>query len=124
MRDTRLTYKHKRTGFIGSSFVGMGYAAGWTPCAGSILATVLAMGVSNPKQSIMYMVAYVFGFAIPFFIMSFFIGRMKWVKRYNRLIIKVGGYSMIVMGVLLFFGWMTQRTSFLSTQFFGGFTGF
>ncbi|MYL32133.1 cytochrome c biogenesis protein CcdA [Pontibacillus yanchengensis] len=124
MRDTTLTFKHKPAGFVGSSFVGMGYAAGWTPCTGPILAAVLAMGVSNPNQAMMYMIAYVFGFAIPFFVMSFFIGRMKWVKRYNRLIIKIGGYSMIVMGIFLFFGWMTKLTSFLSNQFFGGFTGF
>ncbi len=124
MKDRSFTFKSRPTGYMGSSLIGLGFAAGWTPCTGPILAGVIAMGVSNPQQAMMYMIAYVLGFSIPFFIMSFFIGRMKWVKKYNRLFIKIGGYSMIFMGIFLFFGWMTKLTSFLSNQFFGGFTGF
>lgn len=71
----------------------------------------------------MYMIAYSLGFAIPFFILSFFLGRMNWIKKNSAKIVKVGGYIMIVMGIVLFFDWMTKIIIFFS-EMFGGFTGF
>ncbi|WP_102346844.1 cytochrome c biogenesis CcdA family protein [Bacillus sp. Marseille-P3661] len=123
MKDHKLTFKNRPSGFIGSIIIGMGFAAGWTPCTGPILAAVLALSVSNPGSGMMYMIAYTLGFAIPFFIMTFFIGKMSWIKKYNVKIIKIGGYLMIVMGIFLFFDWMTKITAYL-INLFGGFTGF
>ncbi len=71
----------------------------------------------------LYMFAYVLGFAVPFFIMSFFISKLNWIKRYNAVIVKVGGVLMIIMGIMLFFDWMTKIITFF-TGLFGGFTGF
>ena len=123
MKDRKIAFKNRPTGFIGSILIGMGFAAGWTPCTGPILAAVIAMSVSNPGSGMMYMIAYTLGFAIPFFIMSFFIGRMQWIKRNSVKIIKIGGYVMIVMGIFLFFDWMTKITTYL-ISIFGGFQGF
>jgi cytochrome c-type biogenesis protein len=124
MKDHKITFRNRPSGYFGSSLIGMGFAAGWTPCTGPILAAVIALGVSNPSAGLFYMIAYTLGFSVPFFLMAFFIGKMKWIKKYNRKIIKIGGYLMIFMGVFLYFGWMTRLTSFLSSRFFDGFTGF
>lgn len=124
MTEKRMTFKDRPSGYLGSSVIGIAFAAGWTPCTGPILAGVIALGVSNPDQALVYMIAYILGFSIPFFFMSFFIGRMKWVKKYNRIIMKIGGIAMLIMGVILYFDWMTKLTSFLSNNFFNGFTGF
>ena len=43
----------------------MGFAAGWTPCTGPILAGVIALGVSDPGKGMLYMLFYVLGFSIP-----------------------------------------------------------
>lgn len=123
MQEKRMTFKDRPGGYLGSSVIGIAFAAGWTPCTGPILAGVIALGVSNPNQALVYMIAYILGFSIPFFLMSFFIGRMKWVKKYSGLIMKVGGATMITMGVFLYFDWMTKMISFLSNNFFNGFTG-
>jgi cytochrome c-type biogenesis protein len=56
--------------------------------------------------------------------MAFFIGKLKWVKKYSRLMIKIGGYGMVVMGVFLYMDWMTKIIAFLTARFFNGFTGF
>ncbi len=124
MRDYKVSFKNRPQGYVGSSAVGMAFAAGWTPCTGPILAAVIALGVSAPNQAVIYMISYVLGFSIPFLIMALFIGRLKWIKRHNRKVVKFGGYAMIFMGVFLFFGWMTQLTSFITNEFFGGWTGF
>jgi len=123
MKDRKIAFKNRPSGYIGSIIIGMGFAAGWTPCTGPILAAVIALSVSNPGSSMMYMIAYTLGFAIPFFILSFFLGRMQWIKKHSIKIIKIGGYVMIVMGIFLFFDWMTKITTYL-ISIFGGFTGF
>lgn len=123
MKDHKFTFKNRPSGYFGSILIGMGFAAGWTPCTGPILAAVLALSVSNPGSGLLYMGAYTLGFAVPFFILSFFIGKMSWIKKHNVKIIRFGGYVMIVMGVFLFFDWMTKIISYL-TNIFGGFTGF
>lgn len=123
MKERRFEIKNRPTGFIGSTVIGMAFAAGWTPCTGPILMSVIALAASNPGSGVMYMIAYSLGFAIPFFILSFFIGRMQWIRKHNVKIVKIGGYVMIVMGIILFFDWMTKIISILS-PIFGGFTGF
>ena len=69
------------------------------------------------------MLMYVLGFAIPFFVLSFFITRLGWIRKNSGLIMKIGGYVMIAFGILLFFDGMTYLTSLLS-PIFGDFQGF
>ncbi|WP_409275838.1 cytochrome c biogenesis CcdA family protein [Neobacillus sp. SCS-31] len=123
MKDVKFQFKNRPSGYAGSILIGMAFAAGWTPCTGPILGAVLSMAATDPSSSMPLMIAYVLGFAIPFFILSFFIGRMAWIKRNSLKIMKVGGYVMIVMGIMLFFDWLTQIIIVL-TELFGGFTGF
>lgn len=123
MKDRRFEFKNRPSGYIGSSLIGMAFAAGWTPCTGPILASVISLAVSKPGSGVLYMSAYSLGFAIPFFILSFFIGRMQWIRRHSGIIVKVGGYIMIVMGIVLFFNWMT-KIIILFQGLFGGFSGF
>jgi cytochrome c-type biogenesis protein len=123
MKDRRLTLQNRPAGYFGSFVIGLAFAAGWTPCTGPILLSVFALATSNPGSGIIYMTAYILGFAIPFFILSFFIGQMQWIKKHNVKIMKIGGYLMIFMGIFLYFDWMTRITIFF-TNMFGGFQGF
>jgi cytochrome c-type biogenesis protein len=123
MVDRKITFKNRPSGYIGSVLIGIGYAAGWTPCIGPILGAVATLGIYT-GQGLLYMIAYIFGFSIPFFIMSFFIGRSGWIKKYSQGLMKFGGYLTIIMGIVLFFDWMTKITSYLTNNVFGGFTGF
>lgn len=121
--EKRIQFKKRPKGYIGSVLIGIGFAAGWTPCTGPILAGVIALGISNPNQGIIYMLFYVLGFAVPFLVMSLFIGRMKFLQKRSDLFMKIGGILMILMGILLYFDLMTMIIAFL-TPYFGGFTGF
>jgi cytochrome c-type biogenesis protein len=123
MRDKRYEFKNRPSGFFGSALIGMAFAAGWTPCTGPILSSVILLAASKPGSAVIYMVAYTLGFAIPFFILSFFVGKLKWIRTHSAKIVKVGGYLMIVMGIVLFFDWMTKIITIFSSVF-GGFTGF
>ncbi|WP_018664580.1 cytochrome c biogenesis CcdA family protein [Heyndrickxia acidiproducens] len=123
MKDYRFRLKNRPLGYLGSFLTGLVFAAGWTPCTGPILASVIYLGLSHPGSAIAYMAAYVLGFSIPFFVLSCFIGHLKWIRLYSMKLVKIGGYMMIAVGIMLFFDWMAVISGYLST-FFGGFQGF
>lgn len=123
MKDRKFQFKNRPGGYIGSALIGLAFAAGWTPCTGPILASITLLAGTNPESSMLYMLAYYFGFAIPFFLLSFFISRLGWIRRNSQKIVKVGGWIMIGVGILLFFNGMDYIIRILS-PIFGGFTGF
>ena len=113
MRERRLHYSKKPAGFLGTFFVGLGFAAGWTPCIGPIFGSILLLAASNPGQGVFYTFFYVIGFALPFVILTFFLGSTKWIVRHSGVIMKVGGVLMVAMGLVLFFGLMPRISAFL-----------
>ncbi|MEH6944613.1 cytochrome c biogenesis CcdA family protein [Bacillus sp. JJ722] len=113
MKEKRFHFTKKPVGYLGTIFVGMGFAAGWTPCIGPIFASILVIAGSNPTQGALYTIMYVIGFAIPFLVLTFFLGSTKWIVKHSQKIMKVGGVVMIIMGVLLFTGQMTRISIFL-----------
>jgi cytochrome c-type biogenesis protein len=123
MKDRKFQFKNRPSGYFGSVLIGLAFAAGWTPCTGPILMAIITLGGTNPDSAIWYMLAYFLGFAVPFFILSFFISRLTWIRKNSQTIVKVGGYIMIAIGVLLFFDGLTYIISIFS-GIFGGFTGF
>lgn len=122
MRSKTVSFKNRPAGFIGSFLIGIAFSLGWTPCMGPILVIVISMAASNPEMGMVLMMSYVLGFSIPFLILSFFVGRLNWIKKNSEKIMKIGGYIMIAVGVALFFDWMTKLTSFLAGWF--GWVGF
>ena len=123
MKERRFEFKNRPAGFIGTILVGMAFAAGWTPCTGPILGMVLGLAATNPGSGVIYMSAYALGFAVPFFVLSFFIGKMNWIRKHNLKIMKIGGILMILIGILLFFDGLTYIIAIFSSLF-GGFIGF
>ncbi|MBA2174013.1 cytochrome c biogenesis protein CcdA [Halobacillus locisalis] len=122
MRDRKITFKNRPVGYFGSFLIGLTFSLGWTPCMGPILGAVIGLGADQPDLFFVLMVAYSLGFSIPFLLLSFFIGKLNWIKRYSGTIVKVGGYVMIFIGVALYFDWMTKLTSYLAGVF--NFQGF
>ncbi|MBY0223139.1 cytochrome c biogenesis protein CcdA [Mammaliicoccus sciuri] len=113
MKERRIQSSRRPTGYIGTFFIGLGFAAGWTPCIGPIFGSILMLAASNPSQGIFYTIMYVIGFALPFLILTFFLGSTKWIVRRSEIIMKVGAVIMILMGIVLFFGLMPLITGWL-----------
>ena len=90
MKDRRFSFQERPSGYIGSIIIGMAFAAGWTPCTGPILVSVIALAATNPSSGMLYMLAYSLGFAVPFFILSFFIGKLQWIRRHSEKMMKIG----------------------------------
>ena len=89
------------------SFVfGLAFAAGWTPCVGPILGTILTLAATTPSVAFNLLLAYSLGLGIPFILMGVFFSRAnkiirqmsKHLKYYNLIL---GGF-IILLGVLVF----------------------
>lgn len=113
MKERRFQYTKKRANYIGTFLIGLGFAAGWTPCIGPIFGSILLLAASNPGQGIFYTVMYVVGFSLPLLVLSFYLGSTRWIVRHSGIIMKVGAVVMILMGLVLFLGLMPQITGFL-----------
>lgn|SRR5690625_4220883 len=112
MKEKRMQIQKRPVGYFGTLFVGVGFAAGWTPCIGPIFGSILFLAASNPGQGIIYTIMYVIGFALPFLLLTFFLGSTKWIVRRSELIMKIGGIVMVVMGLILFTGQMPMIAEF------------
>lgn len=113
LRERRLDLKWKPAGYIGSFIFGIGFSAGWSPCIGPILTAIIALSASEPSTWFTLITAYSLGFALPFFILAFFLGGARRILKYSALLMKVGGILMVLMGILLFTDQMFKITIWL-----------
>ena len=115
MKDTRANLIPKKTSYLSSFIFGIGFSAGWTPCIGPALTVILAMAATEPGSWFGLTTAYSLGFAIPFFILAFFLSKARWILKYSNLVMKIGGAVMILMGILLFTDQMLSITIWLNS---------
>ncbi|MDH4229714.1 MAG: cytochrome c biogenesis protein CcdA [Nitrospirota bacterium] len=124
-RDKRVHLQHKPKGYVGSYLVGMAFAAGWTPCVGPILGTILLMASTSGSMAwgIYLLTWYSLGLAVPFFITSLalntFLARFAGFSRYFRVISILSGLFLVVVGLLIFFDFFTVFSSFLTRHGIG-----
>ena len=113
----------RKLGYLSSFLLGVFFSAGWSPCVGPILGTILTLSFSsgNISNGLWLLVAYSIGLAIPFLIAALEIGLVtNVIRRYGKVVhyIEIAmGVVLIAIGVLLFFGRFEQIASLGS--FFG-----
>ncbi len=106
-RERRVHIQDQPVGYLGSLLVGVAFGAGWTPCIGPILGSILlyANTQSSVGQGIVLLLVYSLGLAVPFLVAAFAVERfIGWFQRYRRfmpLVTKLSGVFLIFVGVLL-----------------------
>jgi cytochrome c-type biogenesis protein len=104
--ERRFELRSKPFGYVGSFLVGIVFAAGWTPCIGPILSTILIYaGTSQDfSKGLLLLAIYSSGLGVPFFLSSLafnsFLSAFERIKRYMRVITLVSGLFMIAIGIL------------------------
>lgn len=108
-REKRLQFfREKPSGLVGSFLVGLGFAAGWTPCIGPVLSAIFAVAATseNPWSGTVLFMAYSAGLAIPFMLTSIgistFLKYFNRFKRHMRIVSIVTGVFLIITGLLIF----------------------
>lgn len=111
-----------RGGFLAGLLLGLGFAAGWTPCIGPVLGAVLTSGVEQGTtgRGLLLIVAYCLGLGAPFFVVALLIDRatpmLRVINRHQRLISLVGGALVVAMGVLVISNNVPLVYGFFSTH--------
>jgi cytochrome c-type biogenesis protein len=105
--EKRLNMTPKPIRFFGVFLIGMAFGAGWSPCIGPLLGTILILAGSQESvvQGIQLLSLYSAGLAIPFLLLSVFINFLIRFVRRTAKIVKYFNYAagtlLIVTGLLL-----------------------
>lgn len=121
--ERRISLKHKPAGFLGSFLVGLAFAAGWTPCIGPILASILMIAATEEKvaQGIILLLLYSIGLGIPFLLSSLALHRFITIfnrfKKYIRQFEIITGFFLILVGILIFTNWLSVLSGYANLLF-------
>jgi cytochrome c-type biogenesis protein len=117
MMDKRLQVRSANRSFIASFLVGIGFAAGWSPCIGPILGGIILLA-SQQKVAVAAGLLFVYsmGLAIPFMLTAGLItqalGLLNRIKRYLGAIEITAGAFLVATGLVLVTGSFTRIAGF------------
>jgi cytochrome c-type biogenesis protein len=105
---------NRRWGYFSSGLLGVGFAAGWTPCVGPILGTIFFMAGQSATvgHGAALLAIYSLGLGIPFLITAALFSRTThWLRRLNQ----YTGIVSIISGIFLLFVAYLLWTNALAT---------
>lgn len=118
-REARFHIQDKPVGYLGSAIVGLAFGAGWTPCIGPILASILMLNMVEATlgQGTLLLFVYSMGLALPFVIAAVavetFLDWFQKFRKYIPLVERVAGALLIFVGVLLATGYFSLLAGWL-----------
>lgn len=108
-KENRMHFPIKIHGLGGAYIMGIAFAAGWTPCFGPVLASILvyAGGHETFGQGVYLLGIYSLGMAIPFMLTAMFMERFNRVldrlENSARWLPKMTGLILILFGLMILF---------------------
>lgn len=108
-QQARVTVKRRVDwGYASSLLAGIAFGAGWTPCVGPALSSILVLSADQGTvaQGVILLIAYSAGIGVPFILAAFVIERLRGlimrIGPYQATIQKVVGAIILLVGILLF----------------------
>jgi len=106
-REKKFQLSERPAGILGTYLVGIVFAAGWTPCVGPILASILMLAATaeGTASGTLLLLSYSLGIGLPLFLSA--IAVQKFIKSYRRIQPYMGrmaqftGILLMVVGGLL-----------------------
>jgi cytochrome c-type biogenesis protein len=121
-RDLRV-HRVPAVGLAAAPLLGVLFAVGWTPCIGPTLSAVQALAVNEgtATRGAALSLAYSLGLGIPFLVAGLAfrrsLGAIRWVRRHQVWVTRLGGAMLIVVGLLLVTGlwdrWVVDLQSWI-----------
>ncbi len=110
---------HKRpAGFFGTFIIGIAFAAGWTPCIGPILASILMVAATSGQvgEGTVLLTFYSLGLGVPFLLSGLlfhqFLSAFKRLRNHLRRIEVGTGVMLMAVGIMLMFDLLGPITMF------------
>ena len=119
-RERRVHIANKPVGYLGTLLVGIAFGAGWTPCIGPILGSILTYAASSADlaRGFWLLLAYSLGLAIPFLLSAIAVERFldffTKMKRQMGWITRTSGVLMIAIGILMVTNYFTVLAGILN----------
>jgi len=118
-QERRVHLADKPVGYLGTVLVGVAFGAGWTPCIGPILGSILiyASSEADLPKGLALLTAYSLGLAIPFILSALAVDRfMSFFQKFKKQMLwmqRAAGALMIVVGILMITNQFTIFASWL-----------
>lgn len=117
MREKKFHLHGRPAGYAGAFLIGMTFAAGWTPCIGPILGSILlyASTKGSTAYGLKLLAVYSLGLAVPFLAASLaintFLSYVKAFYRFMRVVMVLSGVLLIAFGVMLLMNKVRELTA-------------
>jgi cytochrome c-type biogenesis protein len=108
-------------GYVGSAFMGVVFAAGWTPCIGPIYAGVLGLANISGEtgHAVVLLVAYSFGLGAPFLFTTLLLDSaqsiLRNLQRHMHKIELASGALLVLVGIVVASGQLQSLSSTFAT---------
>ena len=127
--EHRYQFRNRPVGYLGSFLIGIAFAAGWTPCVGPVLGSILlyASTTDSLLNGVGLLTFYSLGLGLPLFLTALgvdrFLGYFKEVRAYLWAVSTVSGVVLVTVGVMIYANSLTMITSFLERYGIGWYLG-
>ncbi|MCB6176571.1 cytochrome c biogenesis protein CcdA [Rhodobacter sp. Har01] len=122
-REARLDAGDRGGSALGAFVLGLAFAAGWTPCIGPQLGTILSLAAQEGSlaRGTVLLAVYALGLGLPFLLAALFISRamglMNRLKRHMKWIERAMGGLLLLVGLALVTGAFTDFSWWLLEGF-------
>jgi cytochrome c-type biogenesis protein len=109
-----------RAGYPRSLLMGMTFAAGWTPCIGPVLGSIIGLAIieGSVAEGALLLAIYSAGLGVPFLIVALtadsISARLKRLRRLTALVPTVSGALVVTVGVLMLTNNMIRINQFFN----------
>ncbi len=110
-RDVRI-HRLPGVGLGAAPLIGALFAIGWTPCVGPTFGVILNLTYADggtAARGALLALCYALGLGIPFVVVALAynrtVGALKWVRRHQAVVMRVGGLFLVAIGLLMVTGW-------------------
>lgn len=120
LRERRMQLEAKPLGIMGAVVAGIVFGAGWTPCIGPVLGTLLtyASARANLGTGMLLLTFYSLGLALPFLAAAYgtsaFLTTSKGIRRFIPVFEKASGVMLLIAGVLLVSGSFSALSAYFA----------
>ena len=127
--EHRYQFRNRPAGYLGSFVIGIAFAAGWTPCVGPVLGSILLYAGTTDSllSGVMLLTFYSVGLGLPLFFTALgvdrFLAYFKEVRAYLWGVSTVSGVLLVIVGAMIYANSLTMVTSFLERHGIGWYLG-
>ena len=120
-RKLNISLEDRKMNPLIALLLGFTFSFAWTPCIGPMLSSVLIMasGAKTALQGNLLVLVYTAGFLIPFLLLGLFttqaLNFLKGKQKLLKYAVKAGGVILIIMGIMIFTGWMNSISGYLNS---------